>query len=1664
MGRRVTVAVAAVLAPLLMAGPVRAAPTATITGSFTDSCRDFAARSSKDISHVVINYADGRVVKDETIDSRDWSIDGGLGDEISSARVKSGRTVQPFDCIPAIPDTDGDGVLDADDNCVSVPNADQADLDGDGVGDACDTDDDGDGRDDGNDNCPLHPNADQRDTDGDGKGDACDADSDADGVANQVDNCPSTPNTDQADNDEDGTGDACDPDDDNDGVEDADDNCPRIPNAHQADLDGDNVGDVCDPDDDNDDVDDPHDNCPRIPNGDQADEDADGTGDACDDDRDGDGLVNGNDNCPATSNPDQADQDHDGVGDACDDDSDSDDDGHDDGVDNCPADPNPDQSDLDRDGAGDACDSDDDADGVVDAADNCPVDANADQADRDGDGRGDVCDPNGPPLADAGPDKTVDLGTNVALDASGSSDPDGDVLTYAWSLSGPDGSSATLDDPSAVDPSFTPDVPGVYAATLIVHDGLDPSVPDVVEIRVTAPELTIAVEDDPVGIDRTTNGIVTVSEPAPLGGLEIAMSVNHPAIGTVSPTTITIATGSSTGEFTLTGHAAGFVQITASNAIAGSVSLVVEVTDRRISLGTVPLIAPQQTVGLPLSITRPAPPGGVTMTLESENPATATVSPTAFIAEGSVVPTVNPQVTGVALGTTTIIAKAPGFAPDRRDVEVKLILTFSRTTIEMPKQWTETVVAQLSAPAPTGGIDVDVSVDAPLAEVQPTVHIPAGSTLSAPVPVTALDTVGTTTLRGQGTGTTAATATVRVIEPPAVDIRTAGEQNVNQFRVGRDLQLPIRVALQRVPQEPIDIEITVSDGSVARLVNEASRSQAGQPSIVIPNVTSTSSIPIYVQGLTQGNVSITASAPRYASDTDGVEVTPSGFGIASEPFSTTTFSANTQVFLRSHGIDPVTRNTYEFLGQEVRGGHQVSVPLASTNSDVGTLTASEVVFAGGSGSTKSTFFDPISSGTTNITVSQPSGFIAPTSFSGAYSAITATVDAPDIEIRNINEQNVNQFRVGKDLQTPVRVRLMVAPPSPVDVTVTVAAANASVVDSANRTSAGTQTIVIPNLTGSRDVYVQGLTLGSTQITASAPGYDSDTDGVEVTPSGFGIASEPFSTTTFSANTQVFLRSHGIDPVTRNTYEFLGQEVRGGHQVSVPLASTNSDVGTLTASEVVFAGGSGSTKSTFFDPISSGTTNITVSQPSGFIAPTSFSGAYSAITATVDAPDIEIRNINEQNVNQFRVGKDLQTPVRVRLMVAPPSPVDVTVTVAAANASVVDSANRTSAGTQTIVIPNLTGSRDVYVQGLTLGSTQITASAPGYDSDTDGVEVTPSGFGIASEPFSTTTFSANTQVFLRSHGIDPVTRNTYEFLGQEVRGGHQVSVPLASTNSDVGTLTASEVVFAGGSGSTKSTFFDPISSGTTNITVSQPGGFIAPTSFSGAYSAITATVRPPEVRLVNAIGTNLDTWRVGQNLQDEVRVLLEVAPPEPIDVTVSITTPSLAAVSADRTAAGTASVTFTGVTSTLAGTIRVQSLARGGTTMVGKAGGYADDVDQVEILPSGFAFFSSSFSTPAAGANRTIELASYTLDPSTNAIITTHELRGGMTVNVPVASSNPAVGVLTDAQVVFPGGVNARRSTQFDPISAGSTTLSFTQPAGFTNPFTSQLQITATVTS
>ncbi|HEX9185656.1 MAG TPA: M36 family metallopeptidase [Vicinamibacteria bacterium] len=86
---------------------------------------------------------------------------------------------------------------------------------------------------------------------------------------------------------------------------------------------------------------------------------------------------------------------------------------------------------------------------------------------------------NQPPVANAGPDQSVSVGTLVTLTGAGSSDPDGgpSPLGYSWAqLSGP---SVTLGTPTSVNATFSPTVAGTYAFRLTVSDGAATDTDDV---------------------------------------------------------------------------------------------------------------------------------------------------------------------------------------------------------------------------------------------------------------------------------------------------------------------------------------------------------------------------------------------------------------------------------------------------------------------------------------------------------------------------------------------------------------------------------------------------------------------------------------------------------------------------------------------------------------------------------------------------------------------------------------------------------------------------------------------------------------------------------------------------------------------------------------------------------------------------------------------------------------------------------------------------------------------------------------------------------------------------------------------------------------------------------------------------------------------------------
>ena len=216
-------------------------------------------------------FAEGSKAEDSWLDTYTW-IDASDSDAFI-IRVEAGDA-----------DTDGDTLLDAEEDCETGTDKNNPDTDGDGLRDdvevrdlptdPLDPDTDGDGIDDGDETPdPTNP----RDTDEDDVIDALDVDDDGDGIPTRDEDLDGDGDYTEHDTDGDTDPDWLDPDDDGDGVPTIDEDLDGDGDYEEHDTDGDETPNWLDPDDDGDGI-------PTI------DEDLDGDGNYDEHDSDDDGT------------------------------------------------------------------------------------------------------------------------------------------------------------------------------------------------------------------------------------------------------------------------------------------------------------------------------------------------------------------------------------------------------------------------------------------------------------------------------------------------------------------------------------------------------------------------------------------------------------------------------------------------------------------------------------------------------------------------------------------------------------------------------------------------------------------------------------------------------------------------------------------------------------------------------------------------------------------------------------------------------------------------------------------------------------------------------------------------------------------------------------------------------------------------------------------------------------------------------------------------------------------------------------------------------------------------------------------------------------------------------------------------------------------------------
>lgn len=586
--------------------------------------------------------------------------------------------------------------------------------------------------------------------------------------------------------------------------------------------------------------------------------------------------------------------------------------------------------------------------------------------------------------------------------------------------------------------------------------------PGTATINVANPSITLATETGTVGVTRSIGGTVTLSAPAPAGGATVSLTANPVGIVSLQPNAVVIAQGNKTGTFTVTGVAQGTATIAASSAgyVSGATPISVG------QLGSISLqpnvtVGPGQSVPIAVTLATPAPQGGVTIALVSSDPSKATVTPTVTIPQGAVTPAAQPQVSGVAFGSTTISASAPGFTGTSQLVRVAANLSFAPSALTVGVGATQNLTLTLSSPAPAGGLLVTLNSTNAAASVPASVTIPQGAT-SVPVAVT---------------GVSAGAATITANPSSSSVVGTSAPITVLVFgSIGLPANLSLLVG-QTVPF-PVTLSGNAPAGGVTVTLNlsNSARAQLSSVSLNIPAGARIPAVQPQISALAVGSVLVTASAPGFGSASQTVQITGS-LQFAAQTL-TITGTATQNLTLSVSSPAPAGGLTIN-LNSSNPGA--ATVP-ATVNLAQGATSVQVPVTGVAAGSTviRATATN-LAQATANVTVNAVGGIILPANLNlgpGQSAAFAVTLPTPATS-------NVTVTLVSSD-----RSKVTIAPP-----TVSIAAGQ-------------TQPAQQP--------LVTGVNFGSASISATAPGFAGGVRTVTVTAS---LSFVPPATTIVGAGTR-----------------------------------------------------------------------------------------------------------------------------------------------------------------------------------------------------------------------------------------------------------------------------------------------------------------------------------------------------------------------------------------------------------------------------------------------------------------------------------------------------------------------------------------------------------------
>jgi len=420
--------------------------------------------------------------------------------------------------------------------------------------------------------------------------------------------------------------------------------------------------------------------------------------------------------------------------------------------------------------------------------------------------------------------------------------------------------------------------------------GTDTSILILVQNEITLPTVTsLSLSPSTVLGGSTSTDTVTLSGPAPTGGATVALSSGNTAVAMIPAGSVTVPAAATSATFTLdsqpvTANTSATISANYNSSTQTAVLTVQSAIPTGITLAPATVIGGSNSTGT-VALNGPAP-AGATIALSSSNSAVASVP--ASVAPSGTTATFTVTTQPVASTTSVTISATYGSATQTATLTVQptpALVSLSLKPAAVTGGVNSVATATLSAPAPTGGLVVNLS-SSNLAVASPGTLTVAGGSTSGTATITTQAVTATTAVKMSatlGSVTKVANLTVRAATLTSVTLSPVS-------LIGASDSTATITLSGEAPAGGAVIAFSSSDASVASLPSSATVA-AGATSVKVTvqtqPVSATTSVTISaVYSTVTRTAKLSVRPPALAS----INVNPSSVPGGSDATATVTLS------------------------------------------------------------------------------------------------------------------------------------------------------------------------------------------------------------------------------------------------------------------------------------------------------------------------------------------------------------------------------------------------------------------------------------------------------------------------------------------------------------------------------------------------------------------------------------------------------------------------------------------------------------------------------------------------------------------------------------------------------------------------------------------------------